>query len=417
MKLTTGQYNAADPKQWLIFSHPWQDRVHPELAGRVAYVGSVYKKKVPSTSGTRSDEEQIRAGKDALAEHPEYYMGTDGAVYKPRKKGVRNQDVDYKMVSAPGRSNHKFGLAIDSFDSWLSEIPSSELSKYGLRKVSYEKWHVELIEVVGMTIEEKLEEYYKYLSGGYYPMDIKTFQMITGLKPDGVAGPLTKKKAEEVLLVCQDIIQANTAPTAPSKPAYAHEVIGTTHVVRVDPVSLKSKLVKASGKVLVKTEKDFINCNLFNSNLSIIGWLISEGKVLNQRREIGVFWAKPKGTLIVYKDGTVSAGWKMDSEIVKELDKIWFCTQGFNLFPVNLKKEGFPADVGRETDRMAIGFDGKDIVIAYRPATDAARAAQTMTNLGCKMAISLDSGLSSNMVLDGKAVVTSDRVLPCIITF
>jgi hypothetical protein len=206
-------------------------------------------------------------------------------------------------------------------------------------------------------------------------------------------------------------------PVAPQKPPYAHEVIGTTHAVKVDPMNLRAKLTNTSGKYLMKTEKDFINCNLFNSNMSIIGWLISEGKILNERREIGVSWAKQKGTLIVYKDGTVFAGLKFDADIVKELDKIWFCTQGFNLFPVDLKKEGFPADVGRETDSMMIGYDGKDIVIAYRPDTDAARAAQTMTNLKCKMAIRLDSGLSANMVLDGKAVVTSDRVLPCIVTF
>jgi hypothetical protein len=202
---------------------------------------------------------------------------------------------------------------------------------------------------------------------------------------------------------------------APYKVLYTHEVISLTHVVRVDPMDLKAKLVKASGRTLAKSERNFINCNLFGR--AIIGWLISEGKVLNERREIGVFWAKPKGTLIVYRDGTVFAGLKYDSEIVKELDRIWFCCQGFNLFPVDLKKEGFPADVGRTTDRMAMGYDGKDIVITYRPDSDAARAVKTMENLGCKMAICLDSGLSSNMVLDRKAVITSDRVLPCIITF
>jgi hypothetical protein len=210
---------------------------------------------------------------------------------------------------------------------------------------------------------------------------------------------------------------AGISPTPP-KPTYTHEVVGSTHIARLNPMNLRAKLVKASGRELAKTEKNFINCNLFNlKTLNIVGWLISEGKVLNERREIGVPWAKQKGTVIVYRDGTVFAGLKFDSEIVKELDKIWFCTQGFNLFPVDLKKEGFPADVGRETDRMAIGYDGKDIVITYRPDSDATRAVQTMTNLGCKMAICLDSGLSSNMVLDGKAVITSDRVLPCIVTF
>jgi hypothetical protein len=206
---------------------------------------------------------------------------------------------------------------------------------------------------------------------------------------------------------------------APVKPAYTHELIGTTHVVKLNPMDLRAKLVKASGKTLAKSEKNFINCNLFNlTTLKIIGWLISEGKVLNRRDEYLIWKGNPKGTLIVYRDGTVFAGLKYDKEIKNELDLIWFCCQGFNLFPLDLKKEGFdPAKVGYATDRMAIGYDGKQIVITYRPDSDAARAVKTMENLGCKMAICLDSGLSSNMVLDGKAVITSDRVLPCIITF
>lgn len=395
-------YNTADPKQWLIFSHPWQDRIYPVLAGRLAYVASMKGERAVGTSGFRSDEEQLKSQKDTLTEHPSYKQDPDGRV-----RNTKGQCV----ASAVGQSSHNWGYAFDSSGTWLEKMSDSKLRKYGLCKpMSYEPWHIECTEK--LTLEQKKANFYKYMEE--YPMDIKTFQMINGLKPDGVAGPLTKKKAEEVSKVCQEIIKANTAP---QKSPYTHEVIGTTHVVRCDPMSLKAKLVKASGKVLAKTEPNFINCNLFNSNMSIIGWLISEGQVLNQRREIGVFWAKPKGTLIVYKDGSVFAGRKTDSEIVKELNKIWFCTQGFNLFPVDLKKEGYSADVGRETDRMAIGYNGKDIVIAYRPDTDAARAGQTMTNLGCKMAISLDSGLSSNLVLDGKAVVTSDRVLPCIISF
>jgi hypothetical protein len=401
LEMPANKYKTADPKQWLIFSHPWQNRIYPVLAGRLAYLASVKGQRLPITSGFRSVEEQVDAAEDALNEHySDYFQTEDGRVYN--KKGQ-------VMVSAPGQSSHNWGYAVDSFNTWLSKISDRELRKYGLCKpMSYENWHVECAEK--LTLEQKRANFYKYMED--YPMDIKTFQMITGLRADGVAGPLTKEKAEEVAKVCQEILKAAVVP---AKPVYTHELIGTTHVVKLNPMDLQAKLVKASGKTLAKSEKNFINCNLFGR--AIIGWLISEGKVLNERREIGVFWAKPKGTLIVYRDGTVFAGLKYDSEIVKELDRIWFCCQGFNLFPVDLKKEGFPADVGRTTDRMAMGYDGKDIVITYRPDSDAARAVKTMENLGCKMAICLDSGLSSNMVLDGKTVITSDRVLPCIITF
>jgi exopolysaccharide biosynthesis protein len=396
-------YNTADPRQWLIFSHPWQDRIYPELAGRLAYLASVKGQRLPVTSGFRSTEEQVDSAEDALNEHPDYYQTEDGRVYN--KKGQ-------VMVSAPGQSSHNWGYAVDSFNTWLSKISDRELRKYGLCKpMSYENWHVECADK--LTLEQKKANFYKYMED--YPMDIKTFQMITGLRADGVAGPLTKEKAKEVAKVCQEILKAAVVP---AKPTYTHELIGTTHVVRLNPMDLQAKLVKASGKELAKTEKNFINCNLFNlKTLKIIGWLISEGKVLNRRDEYLIWKGNPKGTLIVYRDGSVFAGLKYDSEIVKELDRIWFCTQGFNLFPVDLKREGFIADLGRSTDRMAIGYDGKQIVIAYRPDSDAARAVKTMENLGCKMAICLDSGGSSNLVLDGKTVITSDRVLPCIITF
>jgi exopolysaccharide biosynthesis protein len=398
------QFKTADPKQWIIFSHPWQDRIYPVLAGRIAYVAYVKGKKAIGTSGFRSDEEQLKSQKDTLAEHPDYTQGPDGRVYDTKGRCV---------VSAVGQSSHNWGYAFDSFGTWLEKMSDSELRRYGLRKpMAYEPWHIECVEK--LTLEQKKANFYKYMEE--YPMDIKTFQMITGLKPDGIAGPLTKAKAEEVEKVCKLILDTPYPPVA-VKPKFTHEVIGITHVVKLNPMDLRAKLVKASGKTLAKSERSFINCNLFNSNMSIIGWLISEGKILSRRDEYKTWKGNPKGTLIVYRDGTVFAGLKLDSEIVKELDRIWFCTQGFNLFPVDLKKEGFNADIGRKTDRMAIGFNGKDIIITYRPDSDAARAVQTMKNLNCKMAICLDSGLSSNMVLDGKSIITSSRTLPCIITF
>ena len=396
------KYKTADPKQWLIFGNPWQDRIHTVLAGRLAYMASVKKKKITVTSGFRSDEEQLQSQKSALAEHKDYHQGSDGRVYNSKGQC---------MVSAIGQSSHNWGYAADC-DDLIQGMSNSELMQYGLRKpMSYENWHVECIEI--LSLDQKKANFYLYMED--YPMDIKTFQMITGLKPDGVAGPLTKAKANEVLQICQEIIKVSTAP---QKPAYIHEIIGTTHVIRLDPMDLRAKLVKASGKTLAKTEKNFINCNLFNmATMSIIGWLISEGKILSRRDEYKTWKGNPKGTLIVYRDGKVFTGLKLDSEIVKELDKIWFCCQGFNLSPLDTKKEGYSLSaVGYKTNRIMIGFDGKDIVIAYRPDTDAARAVTTMQNLNCK-GISLDSELSSNMVLDGKPIITTDRVLPCIVTF
>lgn len=179
-------YKTADPKQHIVFSHPWQDRIHPELAGRISYLASVKKMNVLCTSGFRSAEEQLKSQKDALAQHKDYFQQPDGRVYN--KKGEC-------MVSAVGESSHNWGMAFDSRGTWLEDMSNAELKKYGLRKpMSYEPWHVELIGKSSLTGKKEL--FYKYMGG--YPMDAKTFQMITGLKPDGIVGKLTLEKMKEV---------------------------------------------------------------------------------------------------------------------------------------------------------------------------------------------------------------------------
>jgi peptidoglycan hydrolase-like protein with peptidoglycan-binding domain len=55
-----------------------------------------------------------------------------------------------------------------------------------------------------MKLDAKKTEFYEYMGG--YPMDVKTFQMITGLKPDGIAGPITQGKAREILPLLHTIL-------------------------------------------------------------------------------------------------------------------------------------------------------------------------------------------------------------------
>lgn len=193
-----------------------------------------------------------------------------------------------------------------------------------------------------------------------------------------------------------------------------------THVIELDPLEIRASLVSATGKSIIKKFKNFINCNFFSGSKTV-GWLISEGKVLSERHEYKIWKGNPKGSLIVYKDGSVFVGWKYDSEIVAELDKIWFCCQGFNLFPTGMdvisgiKKEGFdPNQVGYTTNRIAIGYNKvtNKIVITVRPSSNAQRAVSTMKNLGCDgNAICLDSGGSVNLGLLGKLIFSTSRRL------
>jgi exopolysaccharide biosynthesis protein len=193
-----------------------------------------------------------------------------------------------------------------------------------------------------------------------------------------------------------------------------------THIIELDPIELCAKLVNTTGKVISRQTKNFINCNFFSGSKTI-GWLISEGKVLSERHEYKTWTGNPKGSLIVYRDETVFVGWKYDSEIIKELDKIWFCCQGFNLFPIDMdvisgiKKEGYdPNEVGRLTNRISIGYNKSTnkIVIAIRANSDSKRAISSMINLGCKdNSICLDSGGSVNFGLNGKLIFGTSRRL------
>lgn len=192
---------------------------------------------------------------------------------------------------------------------------------------------------------------------------------------------------------------------------WKHYKIGLTDIVELDPMDLRAELTRKPNR------KNYVNGNFF-SGWNVIGWLASEGKILEDRmnhlKDKGKY-DYPKGTVIVFKDKTVFIGLKTDAQMDAIRDKIWFCCQGFNLFPVDLKKEGFPADVGRTCTRLAIGKKVNKIIITMRPLSNASRAVKTLTNLGCDSGICLDSGRSAEMVIDGKKLYRAKNTLTNII--
>lgn len=197
----------------------------------------------------------------------------------------------------------------------------------------------------------------------------------------------------------------------PLDPRY-YEIIGTTTVCRMDPMQLKAAAVRGIGQQLAKTFPNFVNGNFFGYD--IIGHLASEGKFIRERHEEGKSWEKPKGTGIIFKDGEVEFGLKTDTEMAKIRDKVWCCFQGFNLFPIDLAKEGFTdKSIARSCVRIAIGYNKttNKIIITARPGSDAARAAQTLKNLGCDSGICLDSGSSANLWIGGQPTVKTDSML------
>lgn len=194
-----------------------------------------------------------------------------------------------------------------------------------------------------------------------------------------------------------------------------YRVEGITHVVEIDPMALKVSLTNGSSA------KNWINGNFFNGNKTI-GWMASDGKILcerNQHKKFLGLYDKPKGTLIVRKNGSVEVGFKTDAQMDAIRNDIWFCCQGFNLFPFDLKKEGFSyGAVAYTTNRVSIGHNEakNKIVLAIRTSSNAERAIQTMNNLGCGgSAICLDGGGSVNFRYNGVAHFKTSRALTNVI--
>jgi len=213
---------------------------------------------------------------------------------------------------------------------------------------------------------------------------------------------------------------------------YTKAIYDDLLVVEIDPMALRCKdMILKSGKELAKEYKNFTNANFFlweNGKIKkSIGWLVSEGKILAKRYEHKEYgWAgNPKGSFIVSRDSMVAAGWRWDSDMQKIENDIWFCVQGFNLFPptITLKegitKEGWNYDeVGRKTNRIAVGHNQAKYkaIIAVKKDCDAIQMQKIMKELGCEnKAICLDSGLSCNAVVDSEPFITTDRQLASII--
>jgi hypothetical protein len=111
-------------------------------------------------------------------------------------------------ASAYGQSNHNYCIAMDISDEWFKKLTNTQLKKFGLKKsVSYEPWHVTLIELVGISQEKKEQIRDSVLNGKVDDdMTVKEFQTINGLDADGIIGSKTKNKAKEMLQVCQEIL-------------------------------------------------------------------------------------------------------------------------------------------------------------------------------------------------------------------
>lgn len=165
------------------FKHADQARVYPKLLSAVNTLCVDKGKDANCVSGYRSLENQKATNKSVLQSTPGATQMIDGSIYN--KSGQC-------LAAAYGKSNHCFGIAMDIDDLWFKALSNSELARYGLIKpMSYEPWHVELIETRKLKTEQKPVFYFQYCNG---------------LVADGIFGQITRGKAKEMLQFCQELL-------------------------------------------------------------------------------------------------------------------------------------------------------------------------------------------------------------------
>lgn len=175
--------------------------VYPKLVGAINKLCAEKGKDALCTSGYRSLEKQKIINKQVLTDGSGRTQRSDGSVYDKNGKC---------WAAAYGKSNHCFCIAMDITDSWFQVLTNTELAKYGLIKpISYEPWHVQLIDHNGLSQTQKEVIRDACVKGVNKKMSVKDFQVLVGLQPDGIAGPKTQEKAKELLPVCQDILGNN----------------------------------------------------------------------------------------------------------------------------------------------------------------------------------------------------------------
>lgn len=193
-----------------------------------------------------------------------------------------------------------------------------------------------------------------------------------------------------------------------------YKKISLTHVLECDPLSLRAEVVKTAGS---KIQGDFVNGTFFGNHdgqFVSVGAIVNEGKLVCKRLDHDNV---KRAHFIVYNDGSVAVKMIMDIDKEEDLSKIHFAIEGFNMFPINLKAEWWPDDVGRGDWRTVLGYNPttKKAIIAVRPWSDAKRGQATLKNLDCDRGIGLDSGTSTNARFAGKTIRLTDRVLHNII--
>lgn len=211
-------------------------------------------------------------------------------------------------------------------------------------------------------------------------------------------------QAKEVIISGGSLHVVDETPTTVETiPKTKYSIIGTTHVIEIDPRNIGHVETQAATNKTQQT--NFVNSLFFMAQANGImfpqGMAVNDGKILSNYAT----HQKPVATLLYYGGNDVRL--KYITDITQE-QGVKFAVSGYGVYPeITASKEGFTgafSDVLRTTNRPIIGYRKSDnkIVIAVRANSDATRANLTAKNLGLDFAISLDGGGSTTLKVDNK---------------
>jgi len=197
---------------------------------------------------------------------------------------------------------------------------------------------------------------------------------------------------------------------------------GSIKYIEVNPLSLKYVDLSKSPK-LVKdiTYRNFANGSLFFPGVRPICLVVQDGVKIYDARAYDI---KPKGTLIIYKDGKVEV---KTLRTINNVSNIKLAFQGFNLnygtsgtLRMSILAEGYLPDVYRECNRVGFGYNGNLVIANVFGTAEILRKA--MRTLGCiqdgnTVGIGVDSGSRNAFKVNGQIISNGGATQEHIIIF
>ena len=228
---------------------------------------------------------------------------------------------------------------------------------------------------------------------------VKQFQRTNGLKVDGIVGPATIAKINEVFIGNQS-----------TKSKYYKK--GNAHVIETVADNIEIKIL---GNTLHNTGVFGVNGTFFDTpkpGLAKSCWGIAtnEGKAIGGNSMLVSYNRNIKrGTIVCYEDGTVEVLRVNSINEFKKLHK--WAISGYSVYPyMHFKSEKMPGGIDYKTAHTYIGHKGNKIYLIVKPYHRIKEIIPLVKELRLDGCIVLDGGGSSQLRHPGGSFKASRKI-------